>query len=90
MFPIHSWVYHHMAELSAAVVEGTLEIKCPYSCRNRYFLERLNNESEPELFLQEKNGELSLNVYHAYYFQIQEQLIVQWLYIDEPFSIRKV
>ena len=53
--------------------DGTLEIKCPYSCRNMSFLERLNNESEPEFFLQENNGELSLNVYHAYYFQIQAQ-----------------
>ncbi len=53
--------------------DGTLEIKCPYSCRNMSFLEGLNNESEPEFFLQENNGELSLNVYHAYYFQIQAQ-----------------
>ena len=50
---------------------GVLEIKCPFSCRNTSLLERINESS---YFLQQYNGETTLNVYHSYYFQVQAQL----------------
>ena len=79
---------------------GVLEIKCPYSCRDKTIQERTNDS---RFFLQESNGEILLNVYHAYYFQVQVQLkfsdaqycdfvvwnvdhlFVQRLCLDEPF-----
>ena len=48
--------------------EGLVEFKCPYSCAKLSFLEKATDTT---FFLQNDiNGELSLNVYHAYYFQV--------------------
>ena len=80
--------------------KGALEIKCPYSCRDKSFLSKSNESS---FFLTNENGTLSLSVYHTYYFQVQAQmkfcslsysdfvvwrekeLFVQRIYLDEPF-----
>lgn len=51
--------------------KGVLEIKCPYSCHNKTFLERMNESS---FFLEEHDGKFSLNESHAYYYQVQAQL----------------
>ena len=79
---------------------GVLEIKCPYSCKDKSFVTKSNESS---FFLTNENGTLLLNVYHAYYFQVQaqmkfcslsysdfvvwreEELFVQRIYLDEPF-----
>ena len=50
---------------------GMLEVKCPYSCRDTSFREKA---TESTFFLDEFDGELALNVYHAYYYQVQAQL----------------
>lgn len=50
---------------------GVLEIKCPYSCHEKTIEKRID---ESRFFLQEKNGEMLLDVYHAYYFQVQVQM----------------
>ena len=50
---------------------GVLEIKCPYSCHEKTIEERID---ESRFFLHEKNGEILLDVYHAYYFQVQVQM----------------
>ena len=50
---------------------GVLEIKCPYSCYEKTIRERID---ESRFFLQEKNGEILLDVYHAYYLQVQVQI----------------
>ena len=73
-----------------------LESKCPYSCRNTLLLEK---SKESTFFLKKKDGELTLSVHHAYYFQVQavklfllrlrcmekEEFLVQRIYLDEPF-----
>ena len=50
---------------------GVLEIKCPYSCRDTSFREKA---TESTFFLHSIDGELTLNVNHAYYFQVQALL----------------
>ena len=50
---------------------GILEIKCPYSCRDTTVLERTNDS---RFFMKQNDGEILLDVYHAYYFQVQLQL----------------
>ncbi len=80
--------------------DGVLEIKCPYSCRDKLFLTKSN---ESNFFLNNSDGLLSLDVYHNYYFQAQAQLkicsasysdfvvwqendfFVQRINLDEPF-----
>ncbi len=79
---------------------GVLEIKCPYSCRDKTLQERVD---ESKFYLSKIGGDLSLDVYHAYYFQVQLQLklsganycdfavwneddlFIQRLTLDEPF-----
>ena len=50
---------------------GVLEIKCPYSCYEKTIGERID---ESRFFPQEKKGEILLDVYHAYYLQVQVQM----------------
>ena len=54
---------------------GVVEAKCPFSCRDKSFLEA---SLEPSFFLQDVdgNGTLSLNREHGYYYQIQLQMKV--------------
>jgi len=51
---------------------GVLEIKCPFSCKEKKFEERAQDQS----FFMEKNasGDLVLKKGHAYYYQVQLQL----------------
>ena len=81
--------------------DGVLEVKCPYSCRDKSFLEKTG---ESRFFLkQDSDGKLLLDVSHAYYYQVQAQLkfccadycdfvvwregelMVQRIYLDETF-----
>ena len=48
-----------------------IEVKCPYSCTNKSFLEAT---AESTFFLQETDGKFSLKHNHAYYYQIQLQM----------------
>lgn len=50
---------------------GVLEIKCPYSCRDTTIVERTNDLA---FFMRQNDGDILLDVYHAYYFQVQVQL----------------
>ena len=50
---------------------GVLEIKCPYSCWDTA-LKDISADST--FFLKDINGDLSLSVYHAHYYQVQAQL----------------
>ena len=69
--------YPHMGSSPDSIVkceccgQRVVEVKCPFSCRNKSFLEAT---SEPSFFLQDVNGSLSLNREHAYYYQIQLQM----------------
>ena len=51
--------------------ERVVEIKCPFSCRNKAFLEAI---FEPTFCLQLTNGSFTLKRDHAYYYQIQLQM----------------
>jgi hypothetical protein len=51
--------------------QGVLEVKCPFSCTDKTFLEAT---SESSFFLQNCDGNFSLKKDHAYYYQIQGQL----------------
>ena len=51
---------------------GVLEVKCPYSCRDKSFLEATNNSN---FYLKMKSdGGLTLNTTHSYYYQVQAQI----------------
>ena len=50
---------------------GVLEIKCPYSCCDTSLREKAN---ESPCFLDESDRNLTLNVYHAYYYQVRTQI----------------
>ena len=53
---------------------GVLETKCPYSCRDTSLREKANKST---CFLDESDRNLTLNVYHAYYYQVQAQIKIQ-------------
>ena len=79
---------------------GVLEIKCPFSCKDKSFIEA---SAESRFYLKHTNGKFTLNTTHAYYYQIQAQirfcgakygdfvvwrqneLVVQRIYLDETF-----
>ena len=53
---------------------GTLEIKCPYICRERSF-EEVAKENNPAFYLQQdEDGSVSLKKDHSYYYQVQMQM----------------
>ena len=49
-----------------------LEIKCPFSCKNKAFSEAILDNSS--FFLEDDNGGLALKEDHMYYYQIQLQM----------------
>ncbi|XP_065894857.1 uncharacterized protein [Dysidea avara] len=49
-----------------------LEIKCPFSCKNKAFSEAILDNSS--FFLEDDNGRLALKEDHMYYYQIQLQM----------------
>ena len=51
---------------------GVLEIKCPFSCKNKDFAETASEN--PSFFLNDDNGQLTLKKDHAYFFQVQLQM----------------
>ena len=53
---------------------GTLEIKCPYSCRERSFEDVANEHNLTFCLYQDEDGSLYLKKEHAYYYQIQMQM----------------
>lgn len=61
--------------------KGTLEIKCPYSCRDKAFEEASKDKS---FYLQSNDeGDLLLTKDHVYYYQIQMQMeVCQTEYCD--------
>ena len=53
---------------------GVLEIKCPFRCKTLSFLEASNSK---DFCLQlSKDGGLELDTQHAYYYQVQAQIIL--------------
>ena len=50
---------------------GVLEIKCPYSCKDKPFEHRAEEQS---FFLENVSGDLVLKKNHAYYYQVQLQI----------------
>ena len=51
---------------------GVLEVKCPFNCKDKYFLLVANDNSN---FLYENdNEELKLKTGHAYYYQVQMRI----------------
>ena len=71
--------YPHMGASPDGIVscdccgERVLEVKCPFSCVDKTFLE-VTCTTEPTFFLQEVNGKFTLKRDHAYYYQIQLQM----------------
>ena len=69
--------YPHMGASPDGIVncvccgKGVLEIKCPYSCVDRSFLEA---SSEQRFFLELIDDTFHLKKEHAYYYQIQMQM----------------
>ena len=60
--------------------KGTLEIKCPYLCKDKTLEEKCK---EKTFCFESKNGNLILKKDHAYYYQIQIQLkVCQVSYCD--------
>ena len=53
---------------------GTLEIKCPYSYRERLFEDVTNEHNSMFCLYQDEDGSLYLKKEHAYYYQIQMQM----------------
>uniref|UniRef100_A0A1X7SP42 PHD-type domain-containing protein n=1 Tax=Amphimedon queenslandica TaxID=400682 RepID=A0A1X7SP42_AMPQE len=80
--------------------KGVVEVKCPYSCKEKLLNERV---AEGSFFLKDDGESLFLDIYHSYYFQVQAQikfscvsycdfvvwtnksLFIQRVYPDEPF-----
>ena len=53
--------------------DGTLEIKCPYSCREKD-LEQVAEENSNFFLVQDDDGILRLKETHQYYYQVQMQM----------------
>ena len=53
---------------------GTLEIKCPNSCRERSFEHVANKHNSTFCLYQDEDGSLYLKKENAYYYQIQMQM----------------
>lgn len=53
---------------------GVLEIKCPFACKNKSFLDASKERSK--FFLCESNGKMTLDRTHTYYYQVQAQIEV--------------
>ena len=51
---------------------GVLEIKCPFSCKNKDVAETASEN--PSFFLNDDNGQVTLKKDHAYFFQVQLQM----------------
>ena len=52
--------------------KGVIEVKCPYSCKQKSIEQRTEDS---QFFLkQNEKGDLYLDPYHTYYFQVQAQL----------------
>ena len=49
-----------------------IEVKCPYSCKHKSIDER--SEESQFVLKKDEKGDLCLDTYHAYYFQVQAQL----------------
>ena len=78
--------YPHMGASPDGIVtcvccgRGVIEIKCPYSCRDKTFLEATG---EKHFFLELVDGKQQLKRNHAYYYQVQAQMkFCQCLYCD--------
>ena len=52
--------------------KGVLEVKCPYSCRDKSFSEKM--EANNVFLEQSQEGNLELKKNHQYYYQIQMQM----------------
>ena len=53
--------------------KGVIEVKCPYSCKQKSVNKKAAEDSQ--FFLKEDlSGNLYLDIYHAYYFQVQAQM----------------
>jgi len=52
--------------------DGTLEIKCPYSCREKD-MEQVAEENTIFFLVQDEGGILRLTETHQYYYQVQMQ-----------------
>ena len=72
--------------------QGCLEVKCPFSCKEKTILEATRNVSA--LCLIEQDRGLCLSESHAYYYQIQTEMrvtnskwcdFVVWSPLDQPF-----
>ena len=50
---------------------GVVEIKCPYSCKDKSFLEAT---ADSMFFLEHNDGVTSLKTDHAYFYQVQAQI----------------
>ena len=50
---------------------GVLEVKCPYRCKDKSFLEA---SKESTFFLVSKSESMALDTSHAYYYQVQAQI----------------
>ena len=75
--------------------QGCLEVKCPFSCKEKTILEATRNVSA--LCLIEQDRGLCLSESHAYYYQIQTEMrvtnskwcdFVVWSPLDQPFVQR--
>ena len=52
--------------------KGVIEVQCPYSCKQKSIEQR---SEDSQFFLKQiEKGDLYLDPYHAYYFQVQAQL----------------
>ena len=78
--------YPHMGASPDGIVNcaccgrGVIEIKCPYSCRDKTFLEA---NGEKHFFLELVDGKKQLKRNHTYYYQVQAQMkFCQCLYCD--------
>ena len=49
---------------------GVLEVKCPFSCKDKSFMEA----TAETFFLEQADGRFTLKEKHAYYYQVQAQI----------------
>ena len=78
----HTWVYTSPDGIveCGCCGRGVVEIKCPYSCRDKTFLETTREKCS---FLELVDGKQQLKRNHTYYYQVQAQMkFCQCLYCD--------
>ena len=68
----HFLVHHQKGSFLCCCGKGVLEIKCPFTCKDKSFL--MASLESSTFCLKDGDNDLKLDTLHAYYYQVQVQM----------------